>query len=342
MKKLTILTLLFSIGLANIYSQTTLQYSVHALKAGVDNPMSYCKYSNPGIGGKDQTWDFSQLKFEKPFIGFVGKSDQSKNKAAFSESNTVLTEFNNLFYLKITEDQVLQYGYSSSDGTSKILYSEPFVKMKFPFAYGDMYSGVEAGTIEQSGQQSGTIAGDYTVEADGYGKLILPNNTVFDNVLRVKTVKNFDNQYTDYTQHVEVTTFRWYNSVHRYPLLVTIESKTSVGSGDESVSYQAAYNSNALRALDNSLTISTADLTLYPNPALSSLNLKYNSTASGKMNIEIYDASGRQARSFVQDFTQGERTYDLSSEISGLLPGSYIMVVDFGDSRVTKDFTLIE
>jgi hypothetical protein len=342
MKKQTVLVGIIAISLTCIQAQTTLQYSVHALKAGIDNPMSYCEYSDPGFAGKEQNWDFSQLKFEKPFIGFVKKSDFTNYQTFFPESNTVLAEFNSLFYLKVTSDKVEQYGYISSDGRSKISYSVPFIKMKFPFAYGDIYSGSIIGKYEESGYLTGNITGNYTVEADGYGTLILPNNSIFEDVLRVKTSKSYDNQLDKTIQHVDIITYRWYNGKHRFPLLVLTEYKTSTG-GDASVNYQAAYNSNAIRSTESTTFIlSDENLTLFPNPASSSLNLAFTSPVSGNMYIEIYDAEGRQIKSFNQNFLQGTNNCSLSKEISGLLPGSYILIVHVGDSQIKKDFTLIK
>jgi len=342
MKKLILLLVIFSFSLTIISAQTMLQYSVHALKAGINNPMSYCKYSDPGMAGKDQKWDFSQLKFEKHFTGYIKTSDYTNYQNAFPQSNTVLTEFNSLFYLKVTKDQIYQYGYISSDGRSKIAYSVPFIKMKFPFAYGDIYSGTEIGTYEESGKPTGNITGSYTVEADGYGTLILPKNSVFENVLRVKTSKSYDNQMFNSVQHVNIVTYRWYNAIHRYPLLVLTEIKTLNG-GDESVNYQAAYNSEAIRLLDISTpSLSDEILTLFPNPASSSLDMTFDSPVSGSMMIEIYDVDGRQIKSFNQDCFQGTNKYNLSKEITGIKPGSYILTVNLGSSRITKDFTLIK
>jgi hypothetical protein len=341
MKKITILLAIIPLSLNFLYAQTTLQYAVHALKAGKDNPMSYCSYSDPGMGGNDQTWNFSKLQFEKPFIGYVKEPDYTDYKSAFPKSNTVLTEFNTLFYLNVTKDQVAQYGYISSDGNTKITYSVPFIKMKFPFGYGDIYSGSIIGTTEEQGKLTGNITGNYTVEADGYGALILPNNTIFEDVLRVKTIKTYDNQLSNLNQHVSIVTYRWYNAVHRYPLLVLIEIKSSSG-GDESINYQAAYNSDAIPNLKaTGLELSEDNLVLFPNPVTSSLTMTFSSPVSGNMNVEFYHADGKLILSFNQDYHQGTFNYDLTKYVSGFNPGQYILVANFGGSRIVKDFTLV-
>jgi hypothetical protein len=215
--------------------------------------------------------------------------------------------------------------------------------MKFPFAYGDIYSGTEIGTYEESGNLTGNITGYYTVEADGYGTLILPKNSVFENVLRVKTSKSYDNKMAKSVQHVNIVTYRWYNAIHRYPLLVLTEIKTSYNEGDESVNYQSAYNSEAIRALDiSNPSLSDDVLTLFPNPVSSSLNMIFDSPISGSIKIEIYDVDGRLIKSFNQDCNQGTNNYNLSKDITGIRPGSYMLVLNLGNSRITKDFTLVK
>ena len=110
-------------------------FEQHALKAGVDNPMSYCNYLEPGLAGTDMLWDFSELKFEKSFTGYLNNSGESELGSNYLDADTELKEFSSNFYFKVSEDQIEQYGYSSANGNVQTFYSTPFVKMKYPFEY---------------------------------------------------------------------------------------------------------------------------------------------------------------------------------------------------------------
>lgn len=340
MKKILLFSALLTGCLTILQAQTKLCYSTHAIQ-GMDNNMSYCQYSDPGVAGENQKWDFSSLVFVTPFTGYVSNSDFSDLKSSFPKANTVLTEFNSHFLLNVTRDKVEQYGYASADGNTKITYDIPFVKMKFPFGYGDIYSGALLGKYSSSGI-SGDITGDYTVEADGYGTLILPGNVVFNEVLRVKTLKNYVNKMPGTNQVVNIETIRWYNSANKYPLLVLTKFTTT--SGDcSSTNYQAAYNSQALKAsITDGVSFDDANMSVFPNPVTTNLNLLFYAPAIGTIDVEIYDASGRRVRSFQKEiYVAGNQQYDFSDELPGLKPGTYMMTVVYGDARINKEFTFI-
>jgi hypothetical protein len=343
MKKYAISFILTIIYALNAISQTAvITYQVHALKAGIDNPMSYCSYVAPGSSGENAIWDFSSLSFDQPFTGFLKNSQVSANQALFPKANTELGEFGSLFYFNVNEDQTDQYGYVSADGKTKITYSTPFVKMKYPFKYGDTYSGLLSGTYEYPGNVKGNLSGSYTVEADAFGSLILPGNVRFDNVLRIKTSKTEEIVLSNSVQVVEVSSYRWYNAAHRYPLLSLTEYTSKLGNS-VNTNYQAAYNSNAINISNQSnYTVSLGDISLYPNPARTSLYLKAEVVNKGTLNFEICDASGKLIRSFNRQVTEtGRSEFNLGPEISGLKPSTYLLIIISGDTDKTLNFTLI-
>lgn len=341
MKKIIISFLLTNLFLLAAFSQVSIQYSVHAIKAGIDNPMSYCTYVEPGQSGANVTWDFSALKFEKPFTGFVKNSQLSGNQGLFPKANTELAEFDSRFYFDVNENQTDQYGYISADGKTKEIYSVPFVKMKYPFNYGDAYSGVFNGVYESSDNLNGDISGTYSVEADAYGSLLLPGNVKYENVLRIKTTKTYTMIFSNSSQDILVSTFRWYNNVYKYPLLVLTEYITKTGGG-ENIGHQAAYNSNAFNtkvAGDNSGIL--GGISLYPNPVRNSLIFKADFLNAGNLQFEICDVSGKQIRSFNRQITEsGACEFDISSEIADLKPAIYLLVTMNGTAKKSLNFTL--
>jgi hypothetical protein len=320
-------------------AQPVLSYNHHALKAGVNNPMSYCDYLEPGPGGNNRTWDFSDLHFNRLFTGYLKNSTMTQTGASFTQSNTELAEFDSRFYFRVDANRVEQYGYSSADGKIQIRYDIPFVKMKFPFCYGNSYSGTFSGTTYCSGTESGSITGTYSVEADAYGTLILPSNTVYESTLRIRTEKSYSSIINQQSQEVHIITYRWYNESHRYPLLVLTEY--SVKSGENTtVNHQAAYNNNAIHFISPVVEESAL---LYPNPTSSYLGLEFTVIAPGTIYFTISDMSGKVLRTFSEDIsTGGLHTYDLSDKISGLSPSTYFLSIMNGEEIIQRNFTLIE
>ena len=334
------LLLLAFAGLAAVISaQTVLTYETHALKAGEDNPMSYCEYLAPGSAGENVVWDFSTLKFQKSFTGTLRQAATTQYGPNFEKANTELGEFDARFYFSVSPEKIEQYGYSSADGRGQIKYTTPFVKMKFPFEYRDAFSGSFAGGYYYTGTQTGDISGTYYVEADAWGKLILPGNSTYENTIRVKTEKSYTTQYGATEQQVEIVTYRWYNNAHRYPLLVLTEYTTTSGNSS-TTSYQAAYNNNAVSAVSK---LTESGFKLYPNPVNNSLIVELPLAETGTLSFRIVDASGRVVNTFEKQVDQnGFNQMDLSAEIANLMEGNYNLIISNGNSSIEENFTILK
>jgi hypothetical protein len=211
--------------------------------------------------------------------------------------------------------------------------------MKFPFKYQDKYSGNFSGSVFYSGVERGRITGNYTVEADAWGTLILPGDISYNKTLRVKTEKSYVNELENSEQEVHITTYRWYNSIHRYPLLVLTEYSIS-SSGQTTIKHQAAYNNDAVTG------ISPADsesILLYPNPASDHLVLEYDAIAAGTLIFTIVDRGGRVIHEFEHNIEQaGLQQINLSDKISNLIPSSYLLIIKNGNLTLSHSFSVID
>ena len=229
-------------------------------------------------------------------------------------------------------------GMASNDKSVVIKYDQPFLKMKFPFTAGDAFAGSISGTYA-AGSLKATISGSYSVEADGWGKLILPGNVIAENTLRVKSVKNYDRIFTSSTQHIEITTYRWYNEYNRYPLLVLTSIKATTGSRVTTTS-QAAYSNRLKTTLPvKKTTLSENDLSLYPNPVSDKLTIKYQVETPGKVTIELYDNTGKKIRSLLdKNLNAGNYSLELDTQSEGLPSGMYYIRAIMNGMTITKEF----
>lgn len=342
MKKLLIPVITYALTFTLNAQTTVLRYATHALKIGVDNPMSYCQYADPGQAGNNVTWDFSGLKFTKSFTGYIRNSAFHGNQSIFSRANTELQEFSSRFYFDVNDQEIDQYGYASADGGTIVKYTTPFVKIKYPFEYGDFYTGTFQGISEYQNVKNADISGNYSVDADANGTLILPGDVVFKNTLRVKTTKTYTMQFSVSSQKINIVTYRWYDSAHRYPLLVLTEITTVSGSNSFKT-HQAAYNNNVVSTPKSANSIlASQNFELYPNPVKSSLTVSFDAVSQGSLAFEIYDMSGKLQKSFQRNIvSNGSNQYDISDELQGLRPATYLLVVIDGESRFGKEFTLV-
>ena len=123
MKNLNFLIFLFAC--IAVTAQPTLTFEKHALKAGIDNPMTICNFSAVGESGHNVNWDFTNLKALKEFTGHINESLNDN----FSLANTELEEFGVRFYYNTMEEGIVQYGYMSSNGRTLVNYDSPYEKI---------------------------------------------------------------------------------------------------------------------------------------------------------------------------------------------------------------------
>lgn len=332
--------LLFTLAMlgANLLAQPVLTYNNHALKEGTTNPMLITNYTNPNpvVAGENVVWDFSALTRTKDFRGFLFSSYASENGTDFSDATTELEEFNNLFYFKIQENGIYEVGSTNKAGTYQIKYEQPPLKISFPFTFGSSESGVFSGTYTTS-DVSGSIEGTYEILADAYGTLILPDVTI-ENAIRVKNTKYYTKTYNNYSTDIELETYRWYHQGNRYPLLVLTKVTSTNSNGNTYTSTQAAFKSevNKNAIVENAVSIDNS-INIYPNPVTDIVNISYTLLADEKVNISLYDISGKKLNTLMNESRKaGAHTESIEINKAHKGIGAGILKVETGNGTVTQ------
>jgi len=338
MKKL--LSILFVISLiATVNSQTVLTYKTHGLVPDEKNPMILTKYVEPGEAGKNVVWDFSTLEMTGSFVGNIDIPAKGRNFELFTSSNSVLEEFGNYFFFDVNKNGIKQYGYASGSGTSTIEYTQPFVKMKYPFRYGNSFEGNFGGVHKVRGEEYGTLDGKYSVTADGTGTLILPGGVLYKNALRVKEVKSYTNQMKSSSYDVIIETYRWYVEEHRFPILVLINSSYIHNNERKSSGTQAAYNpviisemKKAAKSEENAFIVNA-----YPNPYIGQVTINFDVEEDAFVNVSVYTSGGKLISVLAnQQEKSGKKEYKFSAKQLGVGTGSYVLKVTVGENTVIE------
>jgi len=327
-KLLAILPVLFCNYLP---AQTVLTYQNHALLPGHPNHMKLSEYTNPGAAGKNVVWDFTSLNCAGDFAGSSDEPSALRNDSTFNEANVVIGEFGSTFYFRVTDFIMEQHGYKSEDGLTRIHYSEPFVKMKFPFAFGDAFAGNYKGIIS-SGCTIGLLDGRYATEADATGTLLLPNDVTYDNALRVREAKIYDQRVGDTSTHVEIVTYRWYINENRYPLLTLIRKHYNYANGKSKIETQAAYNPKMIIRPGSPYAVNSlaSDLkfVVFPNPSSDRFTASFKLDADADVHLAIYALSGAMIKELISGrLAKGEHSREISSVESGMGRGPYLMIL---------------
>ncbi len=340
---LTLICIALSVTLS---AQTVLRHQTHGLVADYTNEMKITDYTEPGASGKNVAWDFRSLKLNQDFVGTLDNPIHSIGESIFPKSNTRLEEFGNSFFFLTTKKSIEQHGYITASGNTYIVYNEPFVKMRYPFSYNKSFNGNFSGTYNTPQKQLGTIEGTYAVVADGQGTLMLPGNMVYENALRVKEVKLFDQTINDRSYSIQTTTYRWYVNEHRFPILVLINSVTTYQDGRNFTSTQAAYNPIAIKEGAKPLDIDyfgETTLETFPNPYHDFINIKFRLTEDAKVNLSVYDITGKLVKVIYSGSeSAGEKSFKFSAKEISLSDGAYIVKLNANGKEISRRIVEIQ
>jgi len=135
--------------------------------------MVITKYVEPGISGKNVTWDFRDLEITKDFTGQVENVNMTKGAALLTTPMWLCKSLITYSFLMPTKGHYSAWLYVRI-GKVSINYDIPFVKMQYPFTYGSSFSNPFSGTYNQQDNPIGVIQGTSTVEGDAIGTLLLP------------------------------------------------------------------------------------------------------------------------------------------------------------------------
>lgn len=336
MKKYYLMISLMSVSVLNSQAQFLMKSNSHLLRAGDEHYFSITNNAEPGAKGPSVVWDFSNLQNQSTLTSYMYSAYSTSNSIDIPEANTILEEFDVKFYFRASDEIIEQYGTVSQNNTIT-KYDKPFVKMVFPFNYGDTYFGDFSGTVEGVNNYKANFTGTYLLEADAYGTLILPGNIRYKNVFRIKTVKE-ECFNSNNTCNCSTISYKWYSEDLRYPLLTIIQNQTSNGTKTIRTAYYSKaesipddYNKNLKLISEN------IEAKIYPNPFKDEFKLDYTIVNETDVSIEIYDNTGKKVNS-IQKLNQkaGYYTETINSGNIGEQLGIFHIRIIAGNDVVSK------
>lgn len=340
---LTSTLLLTTLGLA---AQTTLTYDNNSLLSGDSFSFKEIQSPDQGNSGSNQTWDFSMIQFNGkspistlsdapvPLFPGVGNYNLSLNESGYD------------YFMNSTVNKLEEMGYENSEKKLTLIYSDPVVKMKYPFSYGDQFTDHFIGVATYNESSTIDFFGDCQVTADACGTLIMPDK-IIENTLRVKSVKTGLQINMCGTTDVNIVKYAWYAPGYRYPVLSisTVENKYSSGSTEIiktafTNTEQSTEKSAFVGSLNPGKQIDVADVrvVLSPNPFGEKLTFNYILPGPLQVSVELYDMTGKQSGWLIRNQLQiqGYHTGELDAATYGLTPGIYFMRFTFDKQIIIR------
>lgn len=344
MKKSFLVSCLFFgfFGIGLLAQNVVLTRAIHGLDANHVNEMKMASYVEPGPSGEKQVWDLSGMQEEKDFSGSVLSAFEVDGENNFPESNVVVIEGCSQFYYCQDDDALRACGTATASGNVRMTFHQPYVRMIYPFAYGDKFDGEYYGTYHYSEDKQAPIAGSYRVEADAFGSLILPGGHEVSDVLRVVSVRSHDillgtpNRY-------EITSYRWYARDERFPLAV-LTSYSSTACGQGNISYQAAYRiPNAVKKEPAQAVPVLTHISIYPNPVENHFTIDYSLHSSSHVLMVMYDNTGKKIATLVEgERKAGAHKEYIEVERYSMKPGLYFLRSQIGEQIESTSFVLAD
>jgi hypothetical protein len=349
MKKFTLIILLLQISLFSLFAQVQLKHSTHGMKEGDILPLKSLETeamdwdNKPGV---NKQWDFSTLKIkeDRKIIEYnVDLSAGSELGKAFAcRQDDKITSL-----YSVSPTAKLYKGLISEN--SEILFHEPIKELVFPFKYGDEIKGKMIGsytTLTDGATED--INGDYSVEADAWGNLVLPNGVSLKNVLRVKYVKDYKQMHYGHLFHVTVKHYLFYAAESRYPVMQIKEAVTTsdyacgnsaeiYASFDDEVraSYKKQDNQNDQGENNNKQDLKKFTYELYPNPFDNQFTLNYELNFDAKVKISILELSGKEQMILVNS-KHKQGIYSISKDLRKLAHGTHLLRINAGDKEYVE------
>lgn len=208
-------------------------------------------------------------------------------------------------------------------------FTNTAIAARYPISYSysltDNVSGSFSSTIT-----NGSCSGNITTKADGLGTLNLPQGQNYTNVLRVKTflslslVAGFIPIAT-----VKQTIYSYYHISNKFPVLnINYTAMQITGSSSPTISASVQGNSAMLLALQKLNQVNENAVSIYPNPAKSTLVIANNSMLKIDK-IKVFNMLNQ----LVLESPQVE-----SLNVSALCSGNYFMLIETEKGSVYKRF----
>lgn len=313
---------------------------------------------NPG--GANAIWDFSELVNDTfpTVVQIYGNADTSQFADDFPGANMVLfSQFSDkdlgtvrsYAYFELTDDQYTEHGhaFNTNLGDIKEINDDLNTMMMFPFTYEsefeDSYS-----SIFDLGVATRFSEGRATVTADGYGSIALPGGTVFDNVLRIRTVADEVDStdlgagFMEKVISTRVTHF-WLSGEHPGPLAVheytesyqigivpPLPPDTTATMYDTAFYYDPTAVSSSLRFYNPK----AYGFAINPNPFTDQLALQFTLERQEDLVFELQTVAGQVVLQRELKGVAGENITAI--EARGFEPGAYLAVLRGKQSAAIK------
>jgi hypothetical protein len=295
-------------------------------------------YVDPGEGGADQIWDFSDLPMNNTLTvttttpaGLPG----AENFPNATHAGLIETEgAQGAVFSSFANNKIEDLGlFLPGEIDYSLVYSNPRTQFEAPLTMGasftDEYASEDNGAF---GGVSTITVGTISVTIDGYGTLITPQGT-FEDVLRfnqsIEGMQTFISGEQQATHPFSSNAIGFIKAGISQSLL-TFRDNTIFDQTENS----ADYFGGSITGIDD-LPAGVKEVFVFPNPASSVVNVSLFLDDHKKADIKILSLDGKTvARVGAPSISAGQTTERF--ELPELAPGIYLVQINLGSGVVNR------
>jgi hypothetical protein len=299
----------------------------------------------PGSSGANVTWTYTGLIYEDTVrINYVSPSS-TPSGSSFPNATVAETPGGStyIYYRGTSTNFEIVGTYLNNTATP---YSNPANVLNFPFSYNASINDNFAANYTALGftaLRTGTIV----TTADAWGTINLPNGS-HTNVLRVRITQNVRDSVLvpgfPVVTRVITDSYRWYNSVNKFPIFDISITSTQIGSGTPVIDTIISYAPTQTVGIQQAGSIVPERYSLsqnYPNPFNPATVISFDIPASGFVKLAVYDMLGREVSQLVNS-NLNAGSYNVDFNAAGLNSGVYFYRLETNGFSDVKKMTVVK
>lgn len=272
----------------------------------------------PKNTGTGQTWNFSSLvanSFTETTTYTTVAS--SPTPALFTNANIVANRGGSEWEFYKSNASTFEYAGMIFQNGDIVNFSNLGTLYSWPISYGSTFTDTFTAT-QTSGTMTINWAGSITYTAAGSGTVILPGGGTFNNCLLVKSNVNVLMTAGSFSQTMVMNSYEFWSSGFKFPI-ANAEYQTITTGTNVTKQVNIEFNLTALPVgLHENTLSSKVNVTVYPNPANTELNIALSNSIDN-YSVVLSDLAGK---------TIVEKTNVKSLDVSNIEKGIYILSVN--------------
>lgn len=298
MKKLYFLIVVLLINILPIYAQLSLTLATHGVVPGNVYSYFYGDTTNfkPGAGGANVTWTYTGWDIGT-MLQTINYVDPATTPYASSFPTATFAAGQGGAYAYYKSGTTGFFTEGVADSTKTLVYPDDEKMNSYPFTYTTSSVDYFSGSVIITGYKVSRY-GKITTTGDGWGKLVI-NSRTYNNVLRVKFFQEMtDNQINVSTGdtvvklHYLITTYHWYRSNSKNPIINYSETKVYSNLSSDTLSAKEIFVDYLVTAINDNRS-ELMNFSIYPNPGKGTVNLESKFSGPQQLNIEIINTNGQ-------------------------------------------------